>query len=258
MLKLLERNLIKKFISWKTFCLIIIAIGVMVTCYQHLVPDNSLSPAYLILEGPFSVFRQVVSSNNSILISTTLLVIMMICFIDSPVINQDDNLFIIRTGKRKWMISEIIGIFLASIIWILLINIMGCVTSFNHMDWNDFKIYDSNIRCMLVYFLAYSSIGLLILLFHVANIKAIGIAIMSGLFVLEKFLLDILPNNVGTFFSDEKTNEIREFVIKFAFMQRMENGYKVNHFVPSIIYFSSILFVLIVLNIIYARRHDVG
>lgn len=120
------------------------------------------------------MFYQVVSPQNSTLIASVLLAIMILYFMESPIINQDDRFFIIRTGKKPWIITEMIGIFCSSVVWILLINIMGCISSYNHMDWADYHIYTSNMKCMLIYLLAYTCIGLLILLFPSAEHKSTG------------------------------------------------------------------------------------
>lgn len=238
--------------------LILVGTGTMVTCYQHIEGRMGLYSAYLILEGPFAVFMQVVSSENSALVSSILMAVMILCFVESPVVNQDDRFFIMRTGKRRWIITEILGILCASVLWIILINGMGCVASFNHMDWSDWKIYPQNINCMLVYFLAYSCIGLFILLFHLLDIKALGTAVMVTLLLLEKFILDVLPNNIGAFSSDADTGKILNAMRKFTFMNRMENGYSGETVVFSVVYFLFIMVILMGLDMIYARKHEIG
>lgn len=257
MFQLLKRNVTKRFLSWKTLALVIAVIGAMLTCYQH-IAGRLGELAYLILEGPFAVFMQVVSAENSAFIASLLLAVMILCFVESPVIGPDDRFFIIRTGKKKWIMVEMLGILCASALWIVLINIMGCLTSFNNMDWSDWQIYPQNMRCMLVYFLAYTSIGLFILLFHLLNIKALGTAVMVTLFLLEKFILDVLPNNIGAVSPDADTGKILDAVSRFTFMNRMENGYSNGEFISSIVYFLVILAVLAGLNMIYAGKHDVG
>lgn len=258
MLQLLKRNIIKRFLSWKTFVLILVGIGTMLTCYQHIAGRMGTHFAYLILEGPFSVFMQVVSPENSILISSILMAIMILCFVESPMVNQDDRFFIMRAGKTKWITAEMLGILCASALWIVLINIMGCVSSFNHMDWSDWKVYPQNMNCMLVYFLAYTCIGLLVLLFHLLNIKALGTAVMVTLFLLETFILDVLPNNIGVFASNADTGNILAVVRRFTFMSRMGNGYFGEDVVFSVTYFLIIMVVLAGLNMIYARKHEIG
>ena len=248
----------KRFLSWKTMVLIIVGIGTMVTCYQHIPGREGMQFAYLILEGPFAVFMQVVSSENSILIASILLAVMILSFVESPMINQDDRFYIMRTGKKKWVITEMIGIMCASAIWIIIINLMGCVSSVNHMDWSDWSIYSNNMMCMLIYFLAYSCIGLFILLFHLLNVKALGTSIMISLLLLEKFILDVLPNNIGVFSKSADTEKILSTIRKFMFMNRMENGYLWDTFFSSIIYFVTIMGILIALNIMYARKHEIG
>ena len=56
MLKLLKRNIVKRFISWKTIVLMIVGLGTMFTCYQHVPGRDGIHFSYLILEGPFAVF----------------------------------------------------------------------------------------------------------------------------------------------------------------------------------------------------------
>lgn len=258
MLQLLKRNVIKRFFSWKTFVLIFVGVGTMVTCYQHIEGRLGMQFAYLILEGPFAVFMQVVSPKNSMLISSMLLAIMIFCFVESPMINQDDCFFIMRTGKKKWIIAEMLGTLCASAIWIVLINLMGCVASCNHMDWSDWNIYPQNMYCMLVYLLAYTCIGLLVLLFHLLNVKALGTAVMVTLFLLETFILDVLPNNIGAINPNADTGKILSVVRKFTFMNRMENGYSSEEIVFSVIYFLILILVLVSFNMIYARKHEIG
>ena len=53
MLKLLKRNIVKRFISWKTIVLMIVGLGTMFTCYQHVPGRDGIHFSYLILEGPF-------------------------------------------------------------------------------------------------------------------------------------------------------------------------------------------------------------
>ncbi len=258
MLKLLKRNIVKRFISWKTIVLMIVGLGTMFTCYQHVPGRDGIHLSYLILEGPFAVFYQVVSPQNSTLIASVLLAIMILYFMESPIINQDDRFFIIRTGKKPWIITEMIGIFCSSVIWILLINIMGCISSYNHMDWADYHIYTSNMKCMLIYLLAYTCIGLLILLFHLLNIKALGTAVMVTLFLLENFILDVLPNNISVFSDSADSGKILSVIKKFTFMNRMENGYMGDSFLTSILYFGIIIVVLVQLNLTYAGKHEIG
>ncbi len=187
-----------------------------------------------------------------------LLAIMILYFMESPIINQDDRFFIIRTGKKPWIITEMIGILCSSVIWILLINIMGCISSYNHMDWADYHIYTSNMKCMLIYLLAYTCIGLLILLFHLLNIKALGTAVMVTLFLLENFILDVLPNNISVFSDSADSGKILSVIKKFTFMNRMENGYMGDSFLTSILYFGIIIVVLVQLNLTYAGKHEIG
>ena len=258
MFQLLTRNITKRFLSWKTGALVLVCIGTMLTCYQHISGKLVSKPAYLILEGPFDVFVQVVSPDNSMLISSVLLTVMIFCFVESPVINQDDRFYIIRTGKRRWIATEMLGIACASLIWIFLINIMGCATSFNNMDWTDWKIYPQNMTCMLIYFLAYTCIGLFILLFHLLDIKALGTAVLVTLLVLEKFILDVLPNNINAVSPGSDTDKIISVIRNFTFMNRMENGFQKENFAFSAIYFLTIILILAGINISYAKKHEVG
>ena len=258
MLSLLKRNIGKRFLSGKTFVFIVLCIGAMLSEYQHMGMDTSYSTSYLILEGPFAVFMQVVSPQNSTLISTVLMAVIVLSFLESPVVNQNDSFFIMRAGKTKWMLSEIAGVFLAGAIWVFLIQVMGCISSCNHMDWADWKIYPQNMRCMLIYFLAYVCIGLLILLFHALNIKALGTSIMVSLFLLEAFILDTLPNNIGVISESIDAKRVLAIVKKFTFMNRMENGAAHENFTFSVVYFLIIIVVATGLNMVYARRHEVG
>ena len=258
MLRLLMRNVTKRFLSWKTLVLILVSIGTMLTCYQHIAGRMGTHFAYLILEGPFDVFIQVVSSENSILVSSMLMAVMILCFVESPMVNQNDRFFIMRAGKTKWIMEEMLGILCASMLWIVLINVMGCVASFNHIDWADWNIYPENIKCMLVYFLAYSCIGLFILFFHLLDIKALGTAVMVTLFLLEKFILDVLPNNIGVVSPDADTGKILTLIRRFTFMNRMENGYSSENVVFSVVYFLLIIAVLVGMNVVYARKHEIG
>lgn len=258
MLQLLKRNVMKRFLSWKALVLVIVGIGAMYTCYQHIPGRMDVQFAYLIMEGPFAVFMQVVSPKNSVFIPSILLAIIILCFVESPVVNQDERFFIMRTGKIKWILAEMLGILCASMIWILLINMMGCITSFNNMDWSDWKIYPQNMHCMLVYFLAYNCIGLCILLFHLLGIKALGTAVMAALFLLESFLLDVLPNNIGAAAPGADAGKTLAAVRRFTFMNRMENGYSGEGFLFSVAYFFVIMAVLAGVNMVYARKHEIG
>lgn len=261
MFQLLMRNITKRFLSWKTLVLVLISIGTMLTCYQHIAGRMGAQMgtlAYLILEGPFAVFMQVVSPENSMLISSILMAVMILCFVESPVVNQDDRFFIMRTGKTEWITAEMLGILCASALWIVLINIMGCVASFNNMDWTDWHVYPQNVKCMLVYLLAYVCIGLFILLFHLLDIKALGTAVMVTLFLLEKFILNVLPNNISVVSQDADTEKILTIIRRFTFMNRMENGYSGEKFVFSVVYFLVIIGVLVGMNMIYARKHEIG
>lgn len=140
MLRLLRRNLIKRFCSIKTLILFMVGVGAMFTQYQHLSGQMGIHIAYIILEGPLDVFVQLVSPQNSSLVATLILAIMIIVFVEAPVINQDDRFFIMRTGKKKWIITEMLGILCTSGIWIFLITVMGCISNYNSMDWTDWNI----------------------------------------------------------------------------------------------------------------------
>ena len=258
MLSLLKRNIGKRFLSGRTLALILICVFAMLFEYQHFEFKFNLEPSYLILEGPFAVFMQVVSPKNSMLLPTILLVVMILYFLESPVVNHDESFFIMRSGKKKWMISEIAGIFCAGAIWIILINLMGCITSCNHMDWTDWKIYSQNVRCMIVYFLAYVSIGMLILLFHVMKIKALGTSVLTGLLLSEDLLLEALPNNIGVISESADAKKILSVIRKYTFMHRMETGSVHSNFAFSVIYFLTIIAVAVVFNMIYARKREIG
>ena len=258
MLRLLKRNLVKRFCSLKTAVLFLVGVGVMFTQYQHITGEMGIQMVYIILEGPLDVFIQLVSKNNSSLIVTMVLAIMVLVFVESPVVNQDDRFFIMRVGKKKWIVAEVLGILCTSMIWIFFITLMGCISNFNHMDWTDWRIYHNNLYCVIVYFLAFSCIGLLILLFHLWNIKALGTAVMVTLFLLEYFILDVLPNNIAAFDKDANTQSILSGIKKYTFMNRMETGSQSGEFVFSVIYFSMILILLAGVNIRYARRHEIG
>lgn len=126
------------------------------------------------------------------------------------------------------------------------------------MDWADYHIYTSNMKCMLIYLLACTCIGLLILLFHLLNIKALGTAMMVTLFLLENFILDVLPNNISVFSDSADSGKILSVIKKFTFMNRMENGYMGDSFLTSILYFGIIIVVLVQLNLTYAGKHEIG
>lgn len=258
MLQLLRRNVRKRFLSWKTLVLIFIGTGAMLTCYQHIPGRIGTQFAYLILEGPFAVFMQVVSPENSPFISSLLIALIILCFVESPMVNKDDRFFIMRVGKTKWIIVEMLGILCASALWIVLINSMGYISSVNNIDWTDWEIYPQNMKCMFIYFLAYSCIGLCILFFHLLDIKALGTAVLVTLFMLEAFLLNVLPNNIGVAASEADSRKILASVRRFTFMNRMENGYFKDAFAFSVLYFLTIMAALIALNMIYARKHEIG
>ena len=101
-------------------------------------------------------------------------------------------------------------------------------------------------------------IGLLILLFHLLNIKALGTAVMVTLFLLENFILDVLPNNISVFSDSADSGKILSVIKKFTFMNRMENGYMGDSFLTSILYFGIIIVVLVQLNLTYAGKHEIG
>ncbi|MCR5690992.1 MAG: hypothetical protein K6G62_02125 [Eubacterium sp.] len=173
-------------------------------------------------------------------------------------INQDDRFYIMRIGKKSWVIVEILGVLIASIIWIFLINVMGCIASAGNMDWTDWRIYPNNMACMLIYLMGYTCIGLAVLLFHLLNIKALGTAIITTLMLLERFILYVLPNNIGLFLEDEKMVKVVNMVKKVTFMGRLESGYLSNNLHSSIIYFGVLAAVLIALNLIYVKKHEIG
>ena len=60
----------------------IVGLGTMFTCYQHVPGRDGIHFSYLILEGPFAVFYLVVSPQNSILIASVLLAIMILYFME--------------------------------------------------------------------------------------------------------------------------------------------------------------------------------
>lgn len=110
---------------------------------------------------------------------------------------------------------------------------------------------------------AHISVGIylyrsLILLFHLLNIKALGTAVMVTLFLLENFILDVLPNNISVFSDSADSGKILSVIKKFTFMNRMENGYMGDSFLTSILYFGIIIVVLVQLNLTYAGKHEIG
>lgn len=93
---------------------------------------------------------------------------------------------------------------------------------------------------------------------HLLNIKALGTAVMVTLFLLENFILDVLPNNISVFSDSADSGEILSVIKKFTFMNRMENGYMGDSFLTSILYFGIIIVVLVQLNLTYAGKHEIG
>ena len=90
------------------------------------------------------------------------------------------------------------------------------------------------------------------------NIKALGTAVMVLLFLLENFILDVLPNNISVFSDSADSGKILSVIKKFTFMNRMENGYMGDSFLTSILYFGIIIVVLVQLNLTYAGKHEIG
>ncbi len=258
MLKLLQRNMMKRMISWKTFGLLVICVGIMLSEYQGVLNRIGFQTVYMIVGGPLDVFVQVVLSSGSTLVATTILAIMIMVYIESPVINQDDRFFIMRTGKNRWLMVEILGIMCTSVAWIMLFNILGGATSANYIDWSDWGFNKNNLYCMIVYFLAFTCIGLFIMLFHLLNIKSVGTAVMVTLFLLEYFILDVLPNTIAAFDKNANTGKIIRMIKKFTFMNRMEIGYKSSEVVFSVVYFMVLIVILIGLNRRFVRKHEIG
>ena len=91
-----------------------------------------------------------------------------------------------------------------------------------------------------------------------AEHKSTGTAVMVTLFLLENFILDVLPNNISVFSDSADSGKILSVIKKFTFMNRMENGYMGDSFLTSILYFGIIIVVLVQLNLTYAGKHEIG